>query len=70
MCRKEQSYAFSTVTGVYPEGQLRRGFLFYMERERARRSAPFLHYNCWYDLGFSVGEKAMLDVVASSMRSW
>ena len=60
---KEQSYAFSAVTGVCPAGQLRRGFLFYVERERARPSAPFLHYNCWYDLGFSVSEKTMLDVV-------
>ena len=58
-----QSYSFSTVTGVYPEGQLRRGFLFYVERERARPSVSFLHYNCWYDLGFSVNEKTMLDVV-------
>jgi hypothetical protein len=60
---REQPYVFSTVTGVYPEGQLRRGFLFYIERERARPSVPFLHYNCWYDLGFSVSEKTMLDVV-------
>ena len=60
---KESPYAFSTVTGVCPEGQLRRGFLYYIERERARPSAPFLHYNCWYDLGFSVSEKTMLDVV-------
>ena len=60
---KQQSYAFSTVIGVYPERQLRRGFLFYVERERARPSVPFLHYNCWYDLGFSVSEKGMLDVV-------
>lgn len=59
-----QSYAFGSVTGVAPEGQLRRAFLCYMERERARPSKPFLHYNCWYDLGFSVSEKSMLDVVS------
>jgi hypothetical protein len=42
---------------------LRRGFLFYIERERARPSAPFLHYNCWYDLGYNVSAKTMFDVV-------
>ncbi len=60
----QQPYAFATVAGVCPDGQLRRGFLFYIERERARPSAPFLHYNCWYDLGYGVSEKSMLDVVA------
>jgi hypothetical protein len=58
-----QPYRFSSVTGVAPEGQLRRGFLYYIERERARPSSPFLHYNCWYDLGFSVDAEKMLDVV-------
>lgn len=58
-----QSYPFGSVAGVAPEGQLRRAFLFYLERERARPSRPFLHYNCWYDLGFSVDAEKMLDVV-------
>lgn len=58
-----QSYTFSAVSGVAPEGQLRRAFLYYMERERARPSKPFLHYNCWYDLGFSLDEASILDVV-------
>jgi len=60
---KQQPYSFTSVIGVCPEGQLRRGFLYYIERERARPSSPFLHYNCWYDLGFSVDEKSMMDVV-------
>ena len=59
----EQSYDFGTVTGLAPAGQLRRSFLRYIERERARPSSPFLHYNCWYDLGFGVDEPRMLDVV-------
>ena len=42
-------YRFSTVVGVYPEGQVRRAFNYYLERERAMPSKPFLHYNCWYD---------------------
>ena len=58
-----QSYTFGAVAGVAPEGQLRRAFLYYVERERARPSNPFLHYNCWYDLGFSVDAEKMLDVV-------
>lgn len=58
-----QSYSFGAVTGVAPEGQLRRAFLCYVERERARPSRPRLHYNCWYDLGFGVDAAGMLDVV-------
>ncbi len=58
-----QPYTFSAVAGVAPEGQLRRAFLYYLERERARPSSPFLHYNCWYDLGYSVDAKQMLEVV-------
>jgi len=59
----EQSYDFGAVTGLAPTGQLRRSFLRYVERERARPSSPFLHYNCWYDLGFGVDEPKMLEVV-------
>jgi hypothetical protein len=53
---KSSPYEFSTVTGVYPDGQMRRAFLAYVERERARSSKPFLHYNCWYDLAQRVNE--------------
>jgi len=59
----EQSYDFGAVTGLAPTGQVRRSFLRYVERERARPSSPFLHYNCWYDLGFGVDEPKMLEVV-------
>ncbi|MEO9022597.1 MAG: enterotoxin, partial [Ginsengibacter sp.] len=37
---------------VTPKGQLRRGFLYYVERERAHPYRPFLHYNSWYDLSW------------------
>ncbi len=47
-----QSVSYSSVIGVVPEGQLRRGFLHYVERERAHPYRTFLHYNSWYDLGF------------------
>ena len=43
---------YSSVIGVTPANQLRRGFLNYIERERAHPYRTFLHYNTWYDLGF------------------
>ena len=42
----------SSVIGVVPDGQLRRGFLYYVEMERAHPYRPFLHYNSWYDIGY------------------
>lgn len=42
----------SSVVGAYPDGQARRSFGTYVDRERARAYAPFLHYNSWYDLAF------------------
>ena len=42
----------SSVIGVVPEGQLRRGFLHYLERERAHPYRPFLHYNSWFDIAW------------------
>jgi len=46
------SLVITTVTGVTPIGQLRRGFLYYLERERAHPYRPYLHYNSWYDLSW------------------
>jgi len=40
------------VLGVMPSGQIRRGFLAYIERERAHPYRPFLHYNSWYDIAW------------------
>ena len=42
----------TAVIGVTPAGQLRRGFLYYVERERAHPYRPFLHYNSWYDIAW------------------
>ncbi len=42
----------TSVIGVVPKGQLRRGFLYYVERERAHPYRPFLHYNSWYDVAW------------------
>ena len=50
--RKGQTVEYSFVIGVSPPGQMRRGFLNYVERERAHPYRTFLHYNTWYDIGF------------------
>lgn len=50
--RAGQSVRYSSVAGVSVPGQLRRGFLQYVERERAHPYRTFLHYNSWYDLGY------------------
>jgi hypothetical protein len=42
----------SSVMGVVPAGQLRRGFLAYLERERVHPYRPFLHYNSWFDIAW------------------
>ncbi len=42
----------SFLLGVAPERQMRRGFLNYLERERAHPYRPFLHYNSWYDIAW------------------
>ena len=44
------------MVGAVPPGQLRRGFLYYVERERVQPYRPFLHYNSWYDLGYGLGK--------------
>ena len=40
-----------SVVGVVPEGQLRRAFLCYLERERAQPYRPLLHYNNGSEIG-------------------
>ena len=47
-----QTFDGSQVIGFVREGQLRRDFLAYLERERAHPYRTFLTYNTWYDLGY------------------
>ena len=63
--RAGASVTYSSVVGVAREGQLRRDFLSYIERERAHPYRPFLHYNSWYDIGFTnkFNEAESLDVI-------
>lgn len=44
------AWDYSAVVGASPDGQLRRAFLYYTERERAHARRPFLHYQSWFDL--------------------
>jgi len=50
--RPGETVAVTAVIGFSDPGQLRRGFLAYLERERARPYAGFLHYNTWYSIGY------------------
>ncbi len=47
-----KSAQFSAVVGIAAQGQMRRAFLTYLERERAHPYRTFLHYNSWFDIGF------------------
>lgn len=47
-CGERQGF----VLGVASPGQMRRAFLYYLERERAHPYRPFLHYNSWYDIAW------------------
>jgi hypothetical protein len=51
--RKGEELTLSIVAGVAPQGQMRRAFLSYLERERAHPYRPYLHYNSWYDISWS-----------------
>ncbi len=59
------SVTYSSVIGIAPERQLRRAFLYYIERERAHPYRTFLHYNSWYDLGYfnKYNQAGALDVI-------
>ena len=45
-----KSWIYTSVYGATPSGQLRRGFLYYLEKRRAKPYRPYLHYNNWYDV--------------------
>ena len=60
---KGQSVSFTTVEGVYPEGQLRRAFLAYLERERAVPYHQVVQYNCWYEYGLNPTEEKLLKTI-------
>ncbi len=45
-----ETWRVSAVVGLIAEGQARRSFLAYHERERAVPWRSFIHYNSWYEL--------------------
>lgn len=47
-----QAWTVSSVVGVVPNGQLRRGFLYYLERQRARPYHPLFYYISWFDIAY------------------
>ena len=49
---KAAPLSISSVWGTTPAGQLRRGFLYYLDRERAVPFRQMLHYNSWFDISF------------------
>jgi hypothetical protein len=49
---QNRTLVYSAVAGVVHDGQLRRDFATYLERERAHPYRPFLHYNSWGDIGY------------------
>lgn len=62
----DQPVTVASAAGIVPEGQLRRGFLYYVERERAHPYRPFLHYNAWYDICWGelkIRENQCLEVI-------
>jgi len=63
--RQGQTVRYRLVTGVSPPGQMRRGFLHYLEMERAHPYRTFLTYNTWYDIGYgnSYDAEAVRDVI-------
>ncbi|MBN2128226.1 MAG: hypothetical protein JW741_01975 [Sedimentisphaerales bacterium] len=60
--KTRETETYRSVIGVVPDGQHRRGFLYYVERERVQPYRPFLHYNSWYDIGY--GAEKILEPAA------
>jgi len=58
----------SLVMGVTPEGQKRRAFQYYVNRERARPYKQFLHYNSWWD--FPKDSIFASDQLIERMQGW
>jgi hypothetical protein len=65
--RAEQTVTYSSVIGLSPAGQMRRGFLNYLERERPRPYQPFLHLQLVvrHRIQYPYDEASALDVIRS-----
>lgn len=61
-----EPFTTTITTGVVPSNQMRRGFLYYIERERAHPYVQYLHYNSWFDISYSelkLNEPVCLDAI-------
>ena len=61
-----EPFTTTLTMGVAPKSQMRRGFLYYIERERAHPYVQYLHYNSWFDISYSklkLDEKKCLNVI-------
>lgn len=69
LVRYERPAVVSAILGVAPQGQMRRAFLYYLERQRPRPYAPYLHYNNGYEVGCAYWKKTDAGMVGNpSMR--
>ena len=54
--------SYTTAWGVSPKGQMRRAFLYYIERERVVPYREFLHFNSWFNsYGAKLNETECMD---------
>jgi len=60
----------SAVIGVSSRGQMRRSFLHYIERERARPYKQYLHYNCWWDITDDGASHFTSQQFVKQMHAW
>ena len=66
---KGQKWSESMVIGVTPKNQLRRGFLNYIERERAVPFHVFAHYNNWTVTTY-VKRPYNEEIVTNTIKNW
>jgi hypothetical protein len=59
-----QPWSLSSVIGIAPQGQMRRAFNYYLDRERAHPYRQFPHYNSWYHLNIDRPDCRMTDAEA------
>ncbi len=59
-----QPWSLSSVIGITPQGQMRRAFNYYLNRERAHPYRQFPHYNSWYHLNIDRPDCRMTDAQA------
>ncbi len=52
-----ETWVFTWAKGVYREGQLRRDFHAYLNRERAHPYRVLPHYNSWYDININRNDR-------------